>query len=136
MLGTYLVHGFLIHEIGDVSDNCAASGGHFNPTNQNHGGPDTEVRHLGDLGNIEADSDGNVKINIEVHKGTTLFGVNTMIGRTVVIHEGEDTLDPSSTSGNAGSRLACGIITDSSGFSSEAIQNSDLSAIVGEGKLC
>ena len=75
--------------------------------------------------NIEADSSGNANIDIEVHKGTTsLFGKNTVIGRTVVIHEGGETV---------GLRLACGIITDSTGFSSEAIQNLDLSVIVGLG---
>ena len=54
-----------------------------------------------------------------------MFGVNNIIGRTLVIHEDEKS--------TLGSRLACGIIKDSTGFSSEAIQNSDLSVIVGEG---
>ena len=77
------------------------------------------------MGNIEADSSGNANIDIEVHDSkTSLFGENTVIGRTVVIHEGGETV---------GLRLACGIITDSTGFSSEAIQNSDLSVIVGLG---
>ena len=103
-------HGIHIHEIGDISNNCAASG------------------HIhGALGNIEADSSGNANIDIEVHDSkTSLFGANTVIGRTVVIHEGGETV---------GLRLACGIITDSTGFSSEAIQNSDLSVIVGLGKV-
>ena len=79
------------------------------------------------MGNIEADSSGNANIDIEVHDGkTSLFGANTVIGHTVVIHEGGETV---------GLRLACGIITDSTGFSSEAIQNSDLSVIVGLGKV-
>ena len=111
-----LKYGLSIHEIGNISENCAASGGLFNPiSNQNNG----------NLGDIQADSVGKAKIDIEVHKGTTLFGVNTVIGRTLVIHEDEES--------TLGSRLACGIIKDSTGFSSEAIQNSDLSVIVGEG---
>ena len=108
-LGT---HGLHVHEIGDISNNCASSG---------------HINILGALGNIEADSSGNANIDIEVHDSkTSLFGENTVIGRTVVIHEGGETV---------GLRLACGIITDSTGFSSEAIQNSDLSVIVGLGKV-
>ena len=46
------LHGFHIHEYGDVSDNCKGACSHFNPYNKNHGGLDSEERHLGDLGNI------------------------------------------------------------------------------------
>src|ERR1700679_1413380 len=46
-------HGFHIHEVGNCSapDGSSAKG-HFNPTNQEHGGPDSKVRHEGDLGNL------------------------------------------------------------------------------------
>ena len=105
-------HGFHVHEKGDTPGNCVASGGHYNPNNENHGGPNSIVRHAGDLGNIEANSNGLADIYIEIPTGSSLFGQNTLIGRTLVIHANEDTFDPTTTSGNAGTRLACGIIMD------------------------
>ena len=52
------MHGFHIHEKGDLSKGCASMGGHYNPLNKTHGGLDTIIRHLGDLGNIIADYKG------------------------------------------------------------------------------
>merc|ERR1711997_525144 len=43
------LHGFHIHENGDLSDHCDGAGGHYNPFGFNHSSPD-----MGDLGNIEA----------------------------------------------------------------------------------
>ena len=77
--------------------------------------------HAGDLGNIQANKEGIAEIKIYINPGcqTTLFGENTIIGRTLVIHKGEDDLgqgnsDASQSTGNAGSRLACAVIEDSS----------------------
>ena len=105
-------HGFHVHEKGDTSSKCIASGGIFNPTNENHGGPNSKIRHAGDFGNIIANSNGLADIYVEIPTGSSLFGHNTLIGRTLVIHASEDTLDPATTYGNAGRRLACGIIAD------------------------
>ena len=105
-------HGFHVHEFGDISNKCYKSGGIFNPTNEVHGGPNSSNRHAGDFGNIEANPFGFAKVLIEIPRGSSLFGTNTLIDRTLVIHADEDTLDPTTTFGNAGSRLACGIIKD------------------------
>ena len=60
------------------------------------------------MGNIQANSIGVAIFQIEIPKGTSLFGVNSIIGRALVIHEKEDTfVQPT---GAAGSRLICGII--------------------------
>ena len=101
-------HGLHIHEKGDCSTADAASAGaHFNPTQQHHGGPTTAEHHAGDLGNIEADSSGKAIVN---WKGKlSLSGTDSIIGKSVVVHEKEDDLktDPS---GNSGARVACGAI--------------------------
>ena len=70
--------------------------------------PTSLEKHVGDLGNIEANSKGVAHFAIEIAKGTSLFGINTIIGRTLVIHEKEDTfVQPT---GGAGARLVCGLI--------------------------
>jgi superoxide dismutase, Cu-Zn family len=101
-------HGFHIHEKGDCSAADAASaGGHFNPTHQHHGGPATAEHHTGDLGNIEADQSG--KAHIQWKGKMSMSGADSIIGKSVVVHEKADDLktDPS---GNSGARIACGVI--------------------------
>lgn len=79
-----------------------------------HGGPDSEIRHVGDLGNIECTADGKAVLNVEDHL-CALYGPNSIVGRSVVVHAGTDDLgmggdDESKKTGNAGPRLACGVI--------------------------
>jgi Cu-Zn family superoxide dismutase len=102
-------HGFHVHEFGDCSDPKAASaGGHFNPANHQHGAPDASDRHAGDLGNIEADASG--KAHVEVSDASMkLTGEHGIIGHAVIVHEKADDLKTQPT-GDAGGRLACGVI--------------------------
>ena len=79
-----------------------------------HGGPDMEIRHVGDLGNVEADGEGNATYEREDHL-VTLFGQYSVLGRSMVLHADEDDLGLgghplSKTTGNAGGRVACGVI--------------------------
>lgn len=102
-------HGFHIHESGDCSaPDAASAGGHFNPDNSDHGGPADQKRHVGDLGNIEAGEDGRARLELEDSK-LTFAGSNSIIGRAVVVHTGEDDLTSQPT-GDAGGRIACGVI--------------------------
>jgi superoxide dismutase, Cu-Zn family len=101
-------HGFHIHEKGDCSAADAASAGaHFNPTQKHHGGPMTAEHHAGDLGNLEADASG--KAHLDWKGKLSLSGTESIIGKSIVVHEKEDDLktDPS---GNSGARIACGAI--------------------------
>ncbi|PIW69672.1 MAG: superoxide dismutase family protein [Ignavibacteriales bacterium CG12_big_fil_rev_8_21_14_0_65_30_8] len=102
-------HGFHIHEYGDCSAvDGKSAGGHFNPDNVNHGGPMDKIRHAGDLGNIVADVNGNAKLEFTAPT-LTFWGQHSIIGRAVIIHEGEDDLHTQPT-GAAGSRAGCGVI--------------------------
>lgn len=102
-------HGFHIHEFGDCSaPDGSSAGGHFNPTGMKHGAPTDSIRHVGDLGNIVADAQGRVELNM-VDSQIALDGENSILSRGVVVHAGADDLT-SQPSGNAGSRVACGVI--------------------------
>ncbi|KAL6255276.1 hypothetical protein P5V15_013613 [Pogonomyrmex californicus] len=108
------LHGFHVHEKGDLSMGCISAGGHFNPENVTHGAPEDTVRHVGDLGNIQANSAGEAIINI-TDNIISLSGSNSILGRSIVVHSGEDDLGKgnsslSLTTGNAGDRWACGVI--------------------------
>ncbi|XP_066146563.1 uncharacterized protein Sod1 [Euwallacea fornicatus] len=108
------LHGFHIHEFGDNTNGCMSAGPHFNPGKNEHGGPTDTERHVGDLGNVEANAEGVAKVNI-TDKQISLSGANNIIGRTIVIHADPDDLgkgghELSKTTGNAGGRLACAVI--------------------------
>ncbi|VDK48206.1 unnamed protein product [Anisakis simplex] len=107
-------HGFHVHERGDIGNGCLDAGGHYNPLRQLHGGPNDLRRHVGDLGNIIANENGEVTLD-ETYDDLTLSGPHSIIGRAIVIHEGADDLGKggdkgSMTTGNAGPRVACGVI--------------------------
>jgi Cu-Zn family superoxide dismutase len=102
-------HGFHIHEFGDCSSaDGLSAGGHFNPEGKSHGAPMDMSRHMGDMGNLEADESG--KAHLEYTDAVIrLNGPNSILGRSVIVHKGEDDLK-SQPSGNAGGRVACGVI--------------------------
>ena len=83
-------HGIHVNQLGDLRDNCQATGQHYNPYNFSHGPPSVRHRHLGDLGNIEADADGVANFTI-TDKMMTLSGSRSIVGRPIVIDGGEDT---------------------------------------------
>ncbi|XP_008577213.1 PREDICTED: copper chaperone for superoxide dismutase [Galeopterus variegatus] len=111
------LHGFHVHQYGDLTNNCSSCGDHFNPDGTSHGGPQDSDRHRGDLGNVHADAEGRAVFRIEDEQ----LKVWDVIGRSLVIDEGEDDLGRgghplSKITGNSGNRLACGIIARSSGL--------------------
>jgi len=103
--------GFHIHDKGDCSDDKAMStGGHFNPHKSMHGGPYEPVKHAGDLGNLTFNDAGVAKINFTVGDiAVNSDDANGIIGRAVIVHAAADDLKTDPT-GNAGGRVACGVI--------------------------
>ena len=106
--------GFHIHEFGDNTNGCTSAGPHFNPFKKTHGAPTDETRHVGDLGNITTDDKGVAKGSL-TDPLVKLFGPTSVLGRTVVVHSGQDDLgkggnEESLKTGNAGTRPACGVI--------------------------
>lgn len=106
------MHGIHIHETGDCSAPDATSAGeHFNPDQMPHAGPQDMKRHTGDLGNIEADQNGTVIIDMLDTK-LSFEGMHSIIGKAVVVHSGKDDLT-SQPAGDSGSRILCGVIEKS-----------------------
>jgi Cu-Zn family superoxide dismutase len=102
-------HAFHVHEFGDCSSADGKSAGpHFNPGHKMHGGPESEQRHVGDLGNIKADDQGNAEIDIK-DKIIALYGAHSIVGRSLIVHAKADDLK-SDPAGNAGDRIACAVI--------------------------
>jgi len=110
----FATHAIHIHEFGDLSDGCKSLGPHYNPTNVTHGSilyPE-KPRHAGDLiNNFKTDKNGKFNaIFVD-----DLISIKDIVGRSVVIHDGVDDLGlggdaESLLTGNAGTRMVCGII--------------------------
>lgn len=107
------LHAIHIHAIGDCSaDDGTSAGGHWNPTDVDHGEWGSDSFHIGDIGNLNADSNGNATIE----RKTDLWCLNcddenkNVIGKSIIIHEGPDDFT-SQPSGAAGPRIGCAEIT-------------------------
>lgn len=105
------LHGFHIHEKGAcVPPLFESSGGHFNPTDKEHGFENVRGFHLGDLPNIEVGEDGTVDTTVVTREITLQQGkANSILdddGSSVMIHAKADDYktDPA---GNSGDRIAC-----------------------------
>jgi Cu-Zn family superoxide dismutase len=104
------VHGFHVHEKGDCGNNGNNAGGHFNPTSTPHAAPEVDPHHAGDFGNVTADANGNVTTTITTRSITVAEGASSAVGRAVILHANPDDLTTQPT-GNAGGRIACGVVT-------------------------
>ncbi len=102
-------HAFHIHQFGDCSaPDGMSAGGHYNPEGHQHGLPENENRHAGDLGNIQANDQGKAHYEITVNNLSITGTKNPILGRAVIVHAKVD--DGSQPVGNAGGRIACGVV--------------------------
>ena len=103
-------HGFHVHQVGDCSAPDASSAGdHFNPDAHPHGrqGDAATSRHAGDFGNVTAGADGSATVDL-TDNVIAFTGANSIDGKAVIVHANPD--DYSQPSGNAGGRVACGVV--------------------------
>ena len=109
------LHGFHVHEAGDLTDKCMSMCAHFNPFNKTHGGPDSVHRHVGDLGNLKTNKKGEAKYSFYDDMIKLRGFKSNIIGRGLIIHEDEDDCgqgenEDSLVTGNAGKRISCAVI--------------------------
>ena len=106
--GTHAIH---LHEKADCSaEDATSSGGHWNPTHEKHGKwGDAEGYHKGDIGNFEADADGNGRITMQTDEWCIGCGDENkdIIGKAIIVHDGKDDFTTQPT-GDAGGRVSCG----------------------------
>jgi Cu-Zn family superoxide dismutase len=99
-----------IHEMGDCGEMGKHAGGHWNPTNKNHGKWGGDSFHSGDIGNVQLDANGNGTIELK----TDLWSIGgdstkNILNKTIIVHAGVDDYT-SQPSGNSGDRIGCGVI--------------------------
>lgn len=106
--GAHAIH---LHETGDcTAPDAASAGAHWNPSAQDHGKWGTAPHHQGDIGNLVADETGRAKLFFPAETWAIGGGAaNDIVGRSVIVHAGEDDFKTQPT-GNAGGRVACAVI--------------------------
>jgi Cu-Zn family superoxide dismutase len=109
------LHGFHVHEAGDLTDKCTSMCAHFNPYGKTHGCPGMKERHVGDLGNLSTNSKGEAVYSF-YDNAIKLRGTRSnILGRGLIIHADKDDCGhggnaESFKTGNAGKRIACAVI--------------------------
>lgn len=106
-------HAFHVHAIGRCEPPFESAGGHFNPTQRQHGRDNPQGAHLGDMPNIQVADRKTASIEVVLKDVTLGKGPNRLLdtdGASLVVHQGSDDY-VSDPAGNAGSRIACGVIT-------------------------
>jgi Cu-Zn family superoxide dismutase len=103
-------HGLHIHEVGDCSSGDGMSAkGHFNPFGKPHAHPSSPNRHAGDLPALVANKQGRANVQADIDIITVTPGPASIIGRGLIVHADPDDYKTQPT-GNAGARIACGVI--------------------------
>jgi Cu-Zn family superoxide dismutase len=102
-------HAIHIHEAGKCEAPFQTAGGHLNPEKKKHGVLVAEGKHGGDLPNLHVAADGKVQFDHFAH-GLKMKDLQDADGAAVVVHASADDYK-SDPAGNAGDRIACGVVT-------------------------
>jgi Cu-Zn family superoxide dismutase len=107
--GEHAVH---FHAVPKCEPPFTSAGSHFNPANKKHGMQNPEGPHAGDMPNFTVGANGTAKTTVTNKNVTLADGANSLYangGTALVIHAAADDMktDPA---GNAGDRIACGVI--------------------------
>lgn len=102
-------HGLHIHEGSDCSGDAMGAKGHFNPHGRPHGHHGSATRHAGDLPSLRANKRGRGNVQADMDIITLRSGAANIVGRALVVHAQPDDYRTQPT-GNAGARIACGVI--------------------------
>ncbi|HEX2190934.1 MAG TPA: superoxide dismutase family protein [Longimicrobiaceae bacterium] len=108
--GTHAIH---IHAVGQCEPPFQSAGPHWNPTSMQHGTENPQGPHMGDMPNLEVGADSTATVNVSTPAGAMLGGANGLLdadGAAVVVHATADDYR-SDPAGNAGDRVACGVVT-------------------------
>lgn len=107
------VHAFHIHQTGQCdTPDFQSAGGHFNPTDEQHGWDNPQGHHAGDFPNVQVQEDGRLAVEYFTDAVTLGEGETSVFdddGSAIVMHEGADDYE-TDPAGDAGSRIACGVI--------------------------
>jgi superoxide dismutase, Cu-Zn family len=103
--------GFHFHEKGDCSaPDATSAGAHFNPTSQDHGNPQAQPHHAGDMLNVKSDAQGVAEVSIDNPDVSLQSGQpNDILGKALVLHAKPDDYK-TQPSGDSGDRIACGVV--------------------------
>jgi Cu-Zn family superoxide dismutase len=109
------LHGFHVHESGDLSQKCTSMCAHFNPYGKTHGCPGMKQRHVGDLGNLQTNGYGVARYRTKDNVIKLRGNKANILGRGLIVHEDTDDCGQGGTpdslkTGNAGKRIACAVI--------------------------
>jgi Cu-Zn family superoxide dismutase len=107
------VHAFHIHAVGKCEPPFTTAGGHFNPASKQHGVENPMGMHAGDMPNVTVPAGGKLTFDLIDPDVTLKAGANSLMdadGSAVMLHAVGDDYK-SDPAGNAGARIACGVVT-------------------------
>lgn len=104
-------HAFHVHQVGKCEPPFDSAGDHYNPGDDKHGFAVEGGPHAGDLPNIKVPESGNLEVEVFA-EDLSVRGENALLdadGSALIVHEKADD-HRSQPSGNAGKRIACGVV--------------------------